>query len=261
MRNRRGWCLRRELAAGDRRRAPMNSAISTWSGAIVCVPPRSRFDAWMRQHVGADALDAAPSATKKRAEVLDMGLAGRVADHRRAVGQHGGHDVRSRWPSPRARQRKIDGPDAIGAAILKPRRARPRAERAESVQVRVEPPAPDDVPARGRHERVAEARQQRPREQERARIRSASSRVDLEAVEPPAWMQTSLAAEPFHLRAEVSRSASIASTSAIRGTLRSTTGSSVKRQAARIGRAPFLLPAGTIVPESGTPPSMTNFSI
>jgi hypothetical protein len=27
-----------------------------------------------------------------------------------------------------------------------------------------------------------------------------------------------------------------------------------------IGSAPFLLPAGVIVPDSGTPPSMTNFS-
>ena len=55
--------------------------------------------------------------------------------------------------------------------------------------------------------------------------------------------------------------ATIASTSLIRGTLRRITSSSVSRQAARIGSAPFLLPAGTIVPDSGTPPSITNFSI
>ncbi len=54
---------------------------------------------------------------------------------------------------------------------------------------------------------------------------------------------------------------SIASTSRMRGTLRTITSSSVRRDDARIGSAPFLLPAGTIVPESGTPPSMTNFSI
>ena len=28
-----------------------------------------------------------------------------------------------------------------------------------------------------------------------------------------------------------------------------------------MGRAAFLLPAGTTVPDSGTPPSMTNFSM
>ena len=58
-----------------------------------------------------------------------------------------------------------------------------------------------------------------------------------------------------------SRIASIAPTSLILGTLRTTTSSSVRTEAARMGRAPFLLPAGTIVPDSAMPPSMTNFSI
>src|SRR5690242_14153896 len=58
-----------------------------------------------------------------------------------------------------------------------------------------------------------------------------------------------------------SRIASIASTSRMRGTLRTTTSSVVRTDAARMGRAPFLLPAGTTVPHRGTPPSMTNFSI
>src|SRR2546426_10874013 len=40
----------------------------------------------------------------------------------------------------------------------------------------------------------------------------------------------------------------------------SVTGSSVSRQAARIGRAPFLFPATRIVPLSGCRPSMTNAS-
>src|SRR5919107_4320462 len=53
----------------------------------------------------------------------------------------------------------------------------------------------------------------------------------------------------------------MASTSAIRGTLSTTTSSVVSRHAARIGRAAFLLPAGVTVPDSGTPPSMTNFSM
>jgi hypothetical protein len=38
-------------------------------------------------------------------------------------------------------------------------------------------------------------------------------------------------------------------------------GSSVSKQAARRGRAAFLLPEGIIVPESGTPPSIINFSM
>src|SRR5207302_660069 len=39
------------------------------------------------------------------------------------------------------------------------------------------------------------------------------------------------------------------------------TSSSVSRHAARIGSAPFLFPAGATVPDNGTPPSITNFSI
>ena len=53
----------------------------------------------------------------------------------------------------------------------------------------------------------------------------------------------------------------MASTSRIRGTLRSTTSSSVRSVAASAGRAAFLLPAGTTVPDSGWPPSMMNFSM
>src|SRR5919197_568888 len=55
-------------------------------------------------------------------------------------------------------------------------------------------------------------------------------------------------------------SAIIVSTSRIRGTLRSTTGSVVSRHAARIGRAPFLFPAAVTRPFSGCPPSMTKYS-
>ena len=56
-------------------------------------------------------------------------------------------------------------------------------------------------------------------------------------------------------------SSSIASTSRIRGTLCSTTSSSVRRLHASSGSAAFLLPAGTIVPDNGTPPSIRSFSM
>ena len=51
------------------------------------------------------------------------------------------------------------------------------------------------------------------------------------------------------------------STSRIRGTFVSVTGSLVSRQAARIGSAPFLFPAARTVPERRWPPSMRNDSI
>ena len=52
-----------------------------------------------------------------------------------------------------------------------------------------------------------------------------------------------------------------ASVSRIRGTLCRVTRSSVSSAQASSGSAAFLFPAGTTVPESGTPPSITNFSI
>src|SRR4051812_30918059 len=59
----------------------------------------------------------------------------------------------------------------------------------------------------------------------------------------------------------LSSSSSIVVTSRMRGTFETTTSSSVSKQAARIGSAAFLLPAGVTLPDSGTPPSMTNFSM
>src|SRR4051795_8976490 len=56
-------------------------------------------------------------------------------------------------------------------------------------------------------------------------------------------------------------SASIASVSRMRGTLAISTRSSVRRLAASSGSAAFLFPAAWMVPESGTPPSMTSFSM
>ena len=94
-----------------------------------------------------------------------------------------------------------------------------------------------------------------------ARIVSASSRSISSSLTPAAQRVTSLG--PRHATATpiAFRISSIASTSRMRGTLRTTTSSSVRTLEARMGRAPFLLPAGTIVPDSGTPPSMTNFSM
>jgi hypothetical protein len=53
----------------------------------------------------------------------------------------------------------------------------------------------------------------------------------------------------------------MASTSRMRGMLRSTTSSRVSSDAASTGSAAFLFPAGTTVPSRGAPPSMMNFSI
>ncbi len=93
-------------------------------------------------------------------------------------------------------------------------------------------------------------------------MRSAASRSSAMSADAPDASRTiSLGPRQSTLTPSPRSSASIASTSRIRGTLRSTTSSLVSSEAARMGRAPFLLPAGTTVPDNGTPPSITNFCI
>src|SRR5438105_11107039 len=93
-------------------------------------------------------------------------------------------------------------------------------------------------------------------------MRSASSGSTSQAsLTPEDSIETSPAPIQLTRAPRPSSSSAIASTSRILGTLRSTTSSSVSRHAARIGSAPFLFPAGTIVSASEAPPSITNFSI
>src|SRR3954453_10570529 len=81
------------------------------------------------------------------------------------------------------------------------------------------------------------------------------------SVIPAAQMATSWSARHSTVAPRCSSRSSMAWTSRMRGTLRTTTSSAVSADAARQGRAAFLLPAGTTVPDSGAPPSMTNFSM
>ena len=78
---------------------------------------------------------------------------------------------------------------------------------------------------------------------------------------PAALMATTFSSRHSAVAPRPRSRSTIASTSRMRGMLRSTTSSSVRSVAARAGRAAFLLPAGTTVPDSGWPPSMTNFSM
>ena len=75
-----------------------------------------------------------------------------------------------------------------------------------------------------------------------------------------AWTRTSFS--PVHSASAPSAaiSAIIVSTSRMRGTLLSTTGSLVSRQAASIGSAPFLFPAARTRPLRRCPPSITKDS-
>src|SRR3954471_14160869 len=76
-----------------------------------------------------------------------------------------------------------------------------------------------------------------------------------------AWRATSCSERHSMRTPRPSRMRSMASTSRMRGTVRTTTSPAVRADAARMGRAAFLLPAGMTVPDNGVPPSITNFSM
>ncbi len=84
-----------------------------------------------------------------------------------------------------------------------------------------------------------------------ARMRSVSALSSSADAAPAAQMATTLSPRHSAVAPTLRRSSIMASTSRMRGTLRSTTSSSVRSVAASAGRAAFLLPAGTTVPDSG----------
>ena len=92
-------------------------------------------------------------------------------------------------------------------------------------------------------------------------MRSESARSRSVWFTPAAFTATTLSSRHSAPAPRPRSRSTIASTSRIRGMLRSTTSSSVRSVAASAGRAAFLLPAGTMVPDSGWPPSMMNFSM
>ena len=95
-----------------------------------------------------------------------------------------------------------------------------------------------------------------------ARMRSDSARSMTDSAVTAAALTTTSFSWRHSTLAPISLIIStIVATSLIRGTLRRTTSSVVRTAAASSGSAAFLLPAGRTVPESGTPPWMTNFSM
>ena len=157
-----------QLAAGDARERHERADLDV-VGADRVIAAVQLGGAVDGQHVGADALDVGAHLHEHAREVLDVRLAGGVADDRRAracaaaassafsVAITDGSSMKtSPARSPRGRA-QVDV-----AAVLEG-----RAERGEGVEVRVQAPAADDVAAGRRHAHAAEAREQRAGEQER----------------------------------------------------------------------------------------------
>ena len=242
----------------------MNDAISMWSGLTDVLAAAELRDAVDLHHVRADALDRRAHLVQHPRQVLHVRLAGGVADHGRARGRGrghqrvlGAHHGRLVHEEVARRQTAVGSLDHDVLTMLDL-----RAERAEGVEVWVQPAAADHVAVRGAawwRRRTAPAAGRRPGTR-RGCARPGPRRRRSSARSPrssrPCWGSGGRCGTP-----RSSSSSSSASVSRMCGTLCSVTSASVSSAQASSGSAAFLLPAGTTVPDSGTPPSMTNFSM
>ena len=187
-----------------------------------------RLDALDPEHVRLDPLDVRAERDEEAAEILDVRLAGGVADHRLAGREHGGHDrVLGRHHA------RLVEEDVLAAQAV-----RRRASRSASLERRSRRPsgrtrgcAGRAGGARSRRRRAAarhaaEAREQRAGEQERGAHAPAELRVELGLGRLRPCRRAPRSRRSTSTSAPMSASSSsIVSTSRIRGTFESVTGS------------------------------------
>ena len=143
---------------------------------LSAVQPIHAFDA---QHVRLDPLDRRPERDEEPAEILDVRLAGRVADDRRPRRQAGCHDAVLRGHHACLVEEDLRAPEPVRAHVVNPVHFDPRTERRERVDVRVEAAASDDIASRRRDDSAAEAHQERAGQEERGAHLRAELRVEL----------------------------------------------------------------------------------
>ena len=173
-----------ELAAGDAGQRHERSDLNVVRRDRVRAPAEAA-GAVDGHHVRADSVDRGPHRSEHPREVLDVGLRGRVADHGRAPGQRRGHQRVLGRHDRRLVHQEVAGPQAgrsldRDVAVVLDR----RAERAECIQVRVEPAPPDHVASGRRHLGAAEPGQQRAGEQEAGAKPLGQVAVDVVVVDP-----------------------------------------------------------------------------
>ena len=235
--------------------SPMNDATSMWSGPMRHSPPRSDSTPLDAQHVRLDALDLGAERDEEAAEVLHVRLARRVADHGLArASSTAAMTVFSVAMTLASSRKTCVAAQAVARAHLEAvadARSRRRARRTRGCAGRA-------GAGRSRRRRAAARSraptrdEQRAREQERRAHPAAELLVELALVDVRGAARAPRCVPVHSTSAPTSASsATIVSTSRMRGTFVSVTGSSVSRHAARIGSAPFLFPAARIVPDSG----------
>ena len=194
--------LDRDVAAGGGREADEAADLDVL-GSDAPVAAVQLGDAVDAEDVRLDPLDLGAERDEEAAEVLDVRLAGGVADHRLALGEHRRHDdVLGRHHA------RLVEEDRLAA---QPRRAHLEAavdldldaELGEAVDVRVEPATPDHVAAGRRHDRGAEAREQRTGEQEGRADAAAQLLVELGLVHPGRVDPDLVLAEPVGVGTDV----------------------------------------------------------
>src|SRR5918999_2244252 len=241
----------------------MNEAISMWSGETWCSQPPSFASPWTCMTFEPIPSIAAPMRVSSRARSWTCGSEaalrmtvepGVSADAIRAfsVPITDGSSMKkshARRPPSGARRRMSRACSTCAPSAL-------NASRCGSSRRR-----PITSPPGGGSSASPKRASSGPATRNDARIRSARSGSTSVLDTSSACSEIVLPSFRSILTPRSTSSAISASVSRICGTLCSTTRSSVNRQAASSGRAAFLFPAGTTVPDSGTPPSMTSFSI
>ena len=217
-----------------------------------------RTAALHRQLVRARPVDLRAERDQEVAEVLDVRLAGGIAENRRSARGDGRHErvlgagdarlVEKHVGAAQARRREVE-------AVVQLER---RAEALEREKMRVDAPPADDVAA-GR-------RQAESRRSARASAPRGGSTRESSGTAPDRGATTTRSSRgcgaycgrPSATSTPVDAiSSTSVSTSRIRGTFSSMTGWSVSSAAHTIGSAAFLFPDGRIVPDSFRPPSTT----
>ena len=150
-----------DLAAGDRRRGEEGGRLDPVGHDAVVDRPRASPGStpWMTSVDEPMPVDLGAHGVEEVAEVGDLGLAGGVVEHRRALGVHGGHqdvlggaDARELEGDVGPEEARRPGPRGSRGAA---RTCAPSASRPS--QVHVDRPGAEVVAARQRHPRPAAA--------------------------------------------------------------------------------------------------------
>src|SRR5215217_2768340 len=192
--------LDHQLAAGDRGQADEAGHLDVVGadGVLAAAEPVDPLDG---QEVGPDPGDAGPQADQEPAQVLDVGLAGGVADDRGPIGQHGGHDGILGGRDRRLVEEHRRPPEPPHLQLQGPVEAGMDPQAAEGQQVGVEPPPADHVPAGRGQQAVAGPGDQRRRQQHRGPDAGAQGRVEGGPAQAAGVDADLVGAELLHARA------------------------------------------------------------